>query len=57
LSVIYMHCNLNSLTEEPVLMKLYTVAVYNFKMCMKEDNPGLNYLREIMISASAGILL
>jgi len=38
-------------------MKLYTGAVYNFKMCMKEDNPGLNYLREIMISVSAGILL
>jgi len=21
-------------------MKLYTVVVYNLKMCMKEDNPG-----------------
>ena len=53
-----MYYNLNSsLTEEPILMKLYTVAVYNVKMCIKEDNPGLNYLREIMISVSAGILL
>jgi len=26
-------------------MKLYTVAVYNLKMCTKEDNPGLNYIK------------
>jgi len=35
-------------------MKLYTVAVYDLRMCMKEDNPDHNYFREIMNSAGRG---
>ena len=35
----------SSLTDEPILMKLYAVAVHNLKMCVKEDNPNLNYLK------------
>jgi len=30
-------------------MKLYTVAVYNLRMCMEEDNPGPNSSREIIL--------
>ena len=26
-------------------MKLYTVAVYNLRICMKEDNPSQNYFK------------
>jgi len=29
--------------DEPILMKLYTIAVYH--MCMKEDNPGLKHFK------------
>jgi len=29
-----------SLRDKPKLVKLYTVAVYNLRMCMEEDNPG-----------------
>ena len=35
----------SSLMDEPMLMKLYTVAVYTLRMCMKEDNPGSNYFK------------
>jgi len=38
------------------LMKLYTVKVYDLRMCMSENNPGLNYSREIISSAVQGIL-
>jgi len=37
-------------------MKLYTVEVYDLRMCMSENNPGLNYSREIISSAVQGIL-
>ena len=41
-------------------LKLYTVVVYNLRMCMKEDNPGPNNikgdkLREIIICAGQGV--
>ena len=26
-------------------MKFYTLAVYNLRMCMKEDNPGTKYIK------------
>jgi len=26
-------------------MKLYTIVVYNLKMCMKEDNPSLKNIK------------
>ena len=29
-----------------ILMKLYTVAVDDLKMCMKEHNPGRKYFKE-----------
>jgi len=32
-------------------MKLYTLAVYNWRMCMQEDNPGS---REIISSTGLG---
>jgi len=31
-----------SLTNEVILMKLYTVAVYHLKMCSKEYKPSVN---------------
>jgi len=41
---VQMSCKRNSsLTDEPKMMKLYTVAVYDLKMCMKGDKPGLKY--------------
>jgi len=30
---------------EPILMKLYTVAAYNQRVCMKEDNHDPNYFK------------
>jgi len=41
-------------------MILSTLVLYNLRMCMKEDNPGLKYLkggnllREIILISSAG---
>ena len=32
--------------NEPILMKLDSVVVYNLRMCMKGDNPGLNNIKE-----------
>ena len=32
--------------NKPILMKLYTVAEYHLKMCMKEHNPGPKYFKE-----------
>ena len=50
---VHMPCMRNfSLRGEPVLMKLYTVAISNLRICMKEANPGLNMeLREKISSA------
>ena len=31
--------------DELILMKLYTVVVYDLKMCMKENNRGLIYIK------------
>jgi len=31
---------------EPIQMKLYTVAVYDLRMCMKEDNPSPKYFKQ-----------
>jgi len=31
--------------DEPELMKLYTVVVYNLRMVTMEDNPGPKYKR------------
>ena len=45
LSVSYA-CKRNSyLTDEPILMKLYTVTVYNLIICIKEDNHGPKYFK------------
>jgi len=36
---VHMSCKHNfSLMDEAILMKLYTVAVKDLRMCMKEDN-------------------
>ena len=41
-----MSCKPNSsLPDEPILMKLYTVAVYVLNLCTKEDKPGRNYIK------------
>jgi len=42
-------------TDGPILIKLYTVVVYDLRMCMKEGNLSLKYikgdnLREIMFA-------
>jgi len=34
--------------DEPILMKLYTVEVYNLTLCIKEDNSDLKIIREII---------
>ena len=58
-----MSCKGNfSLTEEPVLMELKTIAVKDLRICMKGNNPGPNYhngdnSREIIISANGVISL
>jgi len=44
LSVLLCKC-ISSLVDEPIQMKLYTVAVYNLRMCMEEVNPGLKYIK------------
>jgi len=31
--------------DEPILMKFCTVAVFDLRMGMKEDNPDLNYFK------------
>ena len=39
-------CKCNSaLTDKPILLKLYTVAVFNLRMCLKEDNPCLDFFK------------
>ena len=43
-SVLSCKCN-SSLTDQPILMKLNTVALYKLRMCMKEDYPGLKYCK------------
>ena len=43
---VHMSCYRNSsLTDEPILMILYTVEVHNLRLCIKEDKPGTNYLK------------
>jgi len=32
-------------TDELILIKLYTVAVYNLRMFITENNPGLKYFK------------
>jgi len=34
--------------DKPVLMRLITLVLYKLRMCMKEDNPVQNMLREII---------
>jgi len=31
--------------DEPALVKLYIVAVFDLGMCIKEDNPSQNYFK------------
>ena len=33
------------LRDRPILMKLYSQVVYNMRMCIKEDNPGLTKIK------------
>jgi len=43
---VNIYCKLNSsLMNEPILMKLYTVVVYNLRMCIKEDNSSLKKIK------------
>ena len=35
-------------------MKLYTVVVYNLRMCMKEDNPGLKNIKRETNNSNGG---
>ena len=44
--LVHMSSKVNkSLTDWPVLIKLYTVVVYNLRMCMKENNPVRTYFK------------
>jgi len=43
---VQMSCKRNSLDDEPILMKLFTVAVCDLRMYMKEDNLNPKYLKE-----------
>ena len=38
----------NSQTDEPILMRLYTVVVYNLRMWMKDYNPGLKIVGKVI---------
>jgi len=41
-----MSCKRNSfLTHELILIKLYTVVVFNLRMCIKKNNPGWKYFK------------
>jgi len=43
---VHMSCKRNtSLTDEVILMKLYTVAVYDQTMYLKEDIPDWMYVK------------
>ena len=42
---VQMSCKRFSFTDELILIKLYTVTVYDLRMCMKEDNPSLKYFK------------
>jgi len=47
--------------DDSILMKLYTFAVYNLRMCMKESNPGQKNIKgdnskEIIICVGQGYL-
>jgi len=41
-----MSCN-SSLRDETILMKLYTVLVYDLKMCIKVFNLGSKYFKNV----------
>ena len=43
MSISLSKCLVNA--NDSILMKLYTVAVYNLRTCMKEDNPGPKYFK------------
>jgi len=38
-------------------MNRYTVPVYDMMMCMKEQNPGLNYFQGDTHTCGTGILM
>ena len=38
-----------SLNEELILLKLYTLAVYDLRMCLEEEDPGPKYFKEDVI--------
>jgi len=42
---VQISCSRNSFTDEQIMMRLNLVAVYKLRMCMKEDNPGLNVFK------------
>ena len=47
----HMPCKRNySLTEELILLKLYTLAEYDLRMCMEEEDPGPKYFKEDVIN-------
>ena len=41
------HKHNSSLTDEPILMKLYMVVVYDLRVSMKKVNHSQKYSREI----------
>jgi len=47
--------NVQSATpDEQILMKLYSFAICDIRMCVKVDNPGSNFFKEIIIITGGG---
>jgi len=44
----------SSLTDQPILMKLYTAAVFDLRMCIMEYGGNTKYCIPRRISSSAG---
>ena len=42
---LFIHLSIFLLSAIKVLMKVYTIVVYNLRMCMKKDNPGPKYFK------------
>jgi len=39
------HKHNSSLTDELILRKIYTIAIYDLMMCIKKENPGPKYFK------------
>ena len=42
---VHISCKRNSSKTDGLIFRNYTAVVHNLKMCIKEDNPGLNIFK------------